>query len=51
MGPTIRARVMVAVMCSALLGAAACDESATPAGILMSKIHGCTNVVASSGSK
>ena len=51
MSPALRARMMVAVASCALVNVASCGLSPTPAGILMSKIHGCTNVVTSGGSK
>jgi hypothetical protein len=51
MSPALRAKMIVAVASCALIGVASCGLSPTPAGILMSKIHGCTNVVTSGGSK
>jgi hypothetical protein len=51
MGPTLHARLMVAVVLCTLFGVSGCGESPTPAGTLMSKIHGCINVVTSGGSQ
>jgi hypothetical protein len=48
---TSRGRLITAVVFCALLGVAGCGGPRTPAGIVMSKIHGCTNVVISGGSK
>jgi hypothetical protein len=51
MGPTLRARLVVAVVFCTLFGVAGCGGAPAPAGILMGKIHGCINVVTSGGSK
>ena len=51
MGPTLRARLMAAVVLCTLFGMTGCGESPTPAGILIAKIHGCITVATSGGSK